>query len=134
MHFRIPSHVRSIVYNYHFQNTYDIEAWFVFFRLYNTQVDLLERERYLNALTYTRLPWLLAHLSKSVDNIESYEIFDLFKHMSQKPVGREIAWDFLRFNYSDLINEYGEDDPRIGNLILDIAQSFENEFMFSEVS
>jgi hypothetical protein len=56
----IPPYVRSIVYNYHFQNTYDVKDWELFFTKYNTQTDLLEQERYLKALTFTRLPWLLA--------------------------------------------------------------------------
>lgn len=122
------------MYNYHFQNTYDIDDWFSVFRLYNNQIDLIERERYLKALTYTRLPWLLAYLVKEVDKIESFDLFDLFKYMSQQPIGREIAWDYLRFNYINLISEYGEDDPRIGDLLINIASSFENEFMFFEVN
>jgi len=56
----IPPYVRSIVYNYHFQNTYNVKDWDFFFIKYNTQNDLLEQERYLKALTFTRLPWLLA--------------------------------------------------------------------------
>ncbi len=57
---RIPPHVRSIIYNQHFQNTYDIRDWEFFFRLYDVQNDILEEELYLKALTFTRLPWLLS--------------------------------------------------------------------------
>ena len=44
-----------------------------------------------------------------------------------------MAWDYLRTNFNDLIEQFGEDDPRLGQLLLDITSSFENEFMFNEV-
>lgn len=53
--------------------------------------------------------------------------------MSAQPIGREIAWDYVRNNFNDIENEYGLDDPRLGHLLIDIASSFENEFMFYEV-
>ena len=52
--------MRSIVYNYHFQNTYDVKDWRLFWKFYEIQDDSLEQERYLKSLTYTRLPWLLS--------------------------------------------------------------------------
>jgi len=129
----IPPYVRSLVYNYHFQNTYDVSDWLLIFRLYKTQNDLVEKERYLKALTFTRLPWLLANLVKEIDNIDELDVFDLFKYLSAQPIGREIAWDYVRNNFNDIENEYGLDDPRLGHLLIDIASSFENEFMFYEL-
>lgn len=57
----------------------------------------------------------------------------MFKYLSAQPIGREIAWDYVRNNFNDIENEYGLDDPRLGHLLIDIASSFENEFMFYEV-
>jgi hypothetical protein len=68
------------------------------------------------------------------ERINSLDIFDLFKYMCAQPLGREITWDYFRNNYYDLLKEYGQDDPRLGDLLINIASSFENEYMFYEVS
>ena len=74
-------------------------------------------------------------LVNSIDTrINSLDVFDLFKYMSEQPLGREIVWDYFRNNYYDIIKQYGEDDPRLGDLLIDITSSFENEFMFYEVN
>jgi len=49
------------------------------------------------------------------------------------PLGRELAWDFLRTNYRKLLAVYGKDDFRLGQLLLDISETFEDEYMFFEV-
>lgn len=75
----------------------------------------------------------MKRLLESIDKINSLDLFDLLKYLSNQPVGREMAWDYLRTNFNDLIEQFGEDDPRLGQLLLDIISSFENEFMFNEV-
>ena len=57
----------------------------------------------------------------------------LLKYISKQPIGREIIWNFFRTSYSDLVSDFGTDDPRLGQLLIDISQSFEDEFMFYEV-
>jgi hypothetical protein len=48
-------------------------------------------------------------------------------------VGRELTWDFFRTNYNDIINDYTQDDARVGQLLLDITKTFETEFLFNEL-
>jgi glutamyl aminopeptidase len=66
--------------------------------------------------------------------VNANDIFDLFKYMSQSPIGRETVWDYIRENYDNLYNKYGADDTRLGDLLINCVTSFENEFMFSEVN
>lgn len=54
-----PPHTREVVYKYHIQNTYKVDDWDLLLRDYVLSNDVLEQSRYLNALTFTRLPWLL---------------------------------------------------------------------------
>ena len=61
----VPIHVRPIVYNYHFQNTYSIRDWDYTFFQYETTSDLQEEERLLQALTFTRLPSQLVRFLES---------------------------------------------------------------------
>lgn len=53
--------------------------------------------------------------------------------MSENPLGREIVWDYIRINFKDISDEYGEDDPRLGRMLLDVVKTFENEFLFYEL-
>jgi hypothetical protein len=49
------------------------------------------------------------------------------------PIGRELAWDYYRINYDSILELYGEKDPRIGLMLIDITKTFENEFLFYEL-
>lgn len=81
------------------------------------------------------MPWLLARLLKEQKEIklEKIDLFDTIRMMSENPIGREIAWDYMRINFDDLIKEFGEDDTRLGQMLIDISRTFENNFMFSEL-
>jgi hypothetical protein len=62
------------------------------------------------------------------------DFFEACKLLAQNPTGREIIWDYFRINYEAIFERYGEEDPRIGQLLIDIVTSFENEFLFYEVN
>ena len=68
-----------------------------------------------------------------MNRVNPDDIFDLLKYISQSPIGRETVWDYIRENYDDLYDKYGEDDTRLGDLLISCVSSFENEFMFAEV-
>lgn len=131
----MPPYVRAIVYNYHIQNTYNVNEWDLILREYENIEDFAERRRLLEALTFTRLPWLLAKLleEQKAAKLEKIDLFDTIRMMSMQPVGREICWDYYRINFRELINEFGENDARLGQMLLDITKTFENEFLFYEV-
>jgi hypothetical protein len=59
--------------------------------------------------------------------------FELNALLSKSPVGREIAWDNYRLQFTNIIEQYTKDDPRVGQLLIDIADTFENEFLFYEL-
>jgi hypothetical protein len=56
----VAAYAREIVYNYHIQNTYDVDDWDQILFDYDNIADSSESRKLLEALTYTRLPWLLA--------------------------------------------------------------------------
>lgn len=61
------------------------------------------------------------------------DFFDIAFDMAPRPLGRELVWDLYRDRYLDLIEDYSEDDPRLGWLMLELSQSFETEFLFYEL-
>ena len=65
--------------------------------------------------------------------LRQFDFFDVIRQLSYNPLGREIAWDYVRINKDKLIDKYSYEDIRIGQMILDITDTFENEFLYGEV-
>lgn len=55
----VPAYARQVVYDYHIQNTYNLDDWELIFRDYEFVLDENEHRKLLTSLTFTRLPWLL---------------------------------------------------------------------------
>ena len=55
----VPAYARQVVYDYHIQNTYNLDDWELVFRGYELILDENEHRKLLTSLTFTRLPWLL---------------------------------------------------------------------------
>ena len=65
--------------------------------------------------------------------LRQYDFFEVVRKMSRNPLGREIVWDYIRLNKEAIIDKYSLEDPRIGQMILDISETFENDFLYGEV-
>ncbi|RMZ99456.1 glutamyl aminopeptidase, partial [Brachionus plicatilis] len=127
-----PSYVKKLVFNYHLQNTYFAEDWNLVYSEYSKIDDLSEREKLLEALTYTRLPWFLEiYLQRLEDDLINF--FDKIKFLSKNCLGREYAWNYIRANYDNLLEEFGLDDPRLGQMVIDVSSTFETESLNYEL-
>ena len=71
--------------------------------------------------------------AKLGSGIKSADFFDGMRLLSINPLGREFTWDYYRENFNSLLDTYTEYDPRLGQLLLDISRSFENEFLFYQL-
>ncbi len=60
------------------------------------------------------------------------DFFDMVKYLSQNEIGREVIWDYIRLNYDSILIDYGE-DYRLGQMLIDITNTFETEFYYYEV-
>jgi len=67
------------------------------------------------------------------DELKLVDFFDALKYLARNTVGREIAWDYYRQNYQQLDGIFGFENQAIGQLLIDISSTFENEFLFFEV-
>ena len=61
------------------------------------------------------------------------DFFKVASVLKYNPLGREILWDEFRKEYENLVVQYGEDDPRLGWILVEITESFETEFLFQEL-
>lgn len=127
----LEPHIRPIVYNYHFQNSYGFRDWELALGQYKRLTDVQEQHLFLEALTYTRLPSLLYRLLNS--EVKLIDFFDTIKYYSQNTIGREIVWLTYRRDFIKLLGQYGLEDPDLGQALLDITKTFDSEFLFNEL-
>lgn len=55
----LAPNLRGLVLKYHLQNTYEYKDWFTVTDLYSLTVDPQERAHVLNAISNTRLLWII---------------------------------------------------------------------------
>lgn len=106
----IPATIRGNVYKYQVQNSYTYTHFFDMAVLYDQTLDPQEKSIALNALSFTRLIWLLDFLCydlmQPMSTIRPQDFFTLTIAMSRNPSGRHIAWYFLRHRWYDIIAKY----------------------------
>jgi hypothetical protein len=72
--------------------------------------------------------------AKKTGDLFLVDFFDAIKLLSKNPLGREITWDFIRANFESLVEEFGIEEPRLGQMVIDVCSTFENDFMLNEVN
>ena len=110
-----------MVYNYHMQNTYNSAEWRYIIGHYDQIQDIQDRELLVDAITYSRLPWILLRFNKNeyllysktyikvliisrfLDEMTSEKksfsklnYFDTLSMLARNPLGREITWNYYR--------------------------------------
>lgn len=97
--------------------------------------DIQEREMLLEAISFSRLPSLLNKFLTTVskDQFKREDFFDVVRFLGKNPIGREIAWDFYRAEFTEINTIFGYENINIGKMLLYISSTFSDEYMFFEV-
>lgn len=72
--------------------------------------------------------------SEKTGGLKDIDLLLAVHFFSENPLGRELMWNFYRSNFDELVTKFGLDSPALGILLLEITKTFEDEFMFFEVS
>ena len=62
------------------------------------------------------------------------DIFERIGHVSKNIYGRYLTWTYYRTNYETLVNEFGLDEPRLGQALIDITYTFESDEMLFQLT
>ncbi|CAF3728050.1 unnamed protein product [Rotaria socialis] len=133
----IVAHARDVVYQTNFQNSYNDSEWITIEASFYMTVDVQERFRLLKGLLQSRQPWhLYQFLYEDADynsdlNVDLLEVLIL---LAKNPVGRELAWYYYRNNWSKLQETYERTNQRLGQLLIEITATFEDEFHSIELN
>ncbi|CAF3461054.1 unnamed protein product [Rotaria sp. Silwood1] len=127
----LAAHTREVVYQTHFQNTYNDTEWTVVSSDFHYSIDAQERYRLLKALTQSRQPWhLYQFLYRDAENNQDRDVdlLSVLTLLAKNPIGRELVWYYYRENWAKLQANYGRTNQRLGQLLIDITATFEDEF------
>ena len=130
----IPPELRSIVYRNYIINGGEME-YHQILEQYKAEVDPNEKSKLMYALAYSKqIPLLQNTLELSLSPIiKAQDAVFLIREVARNvPFGTEVAWDFFRTHYSQLVSKCGQ--GQVSNrLIIGVASMFNNAFHKAEV-
>ncbi|XP_018579251.1 aminopeptidase N isoform X2 [Anoplophora glabripennis] len=131
----VEPNLRGVVYCTAVREGTEIEWDFAYQRYLETQTPS-EKNMLLDALGCTKLSWLLSRYVKKLLDDPSIRIQDadrVFESVAKNRVGTQIAFDFLRKNWNELLNHYGDGFNILAKMIKALAPHMNTEFQLSEL-
>ncbi|XP_053204112.1 endoplasmic reticulum aminopeptidase 1-like [Panonychus citri] len=115
----------------------DIKEWEFVWTKYTKERVPSEKRLLLEAMAHTTNPWLLSQfLNYSLDRnkIKPQDTANVISHVARNPVGRHLAWHFVRSNWDSLLNLFGTGSFSIDAIISETGWHFSTQFDYDEVS
>ncbi|XP_065178411.1 glutamyl aminopeptidase-like [Sycon ciliatum] len=113
----------------------DEKVWNFFWGVYQNATVAVEKRKCLYALSQTKVNWLLhRYLVWALDEnkIRSQDSTSVIRYVASNSAGQLMAWDFVRANWNDLLERYGEGSFSFSRLILSTT-AFSTPFYLQEV-
>ncbi|KAF5308640.1 hypothetical protein FQR65_LT06101 [Abscondita terminalis] len=137
-HFQIPQDLRRTVYYYGISNSKSDE-WFKLLEVFKKEIDATEKLNILHGLSATKESWLLHHLIQLAkiegqdQIIRGQDYFTMLQYISSNPIGAPIVWNYVRENWTYLVNRFTINDRYLGRLIPAITKSFTTNIQLQEM-
>lgn len=133
----VSQNIRSSIYKYHIQNSYDYLDWVKLQQVYRASSDPQEQSLVLQALGASRSTWILSsyldELLKSNSFIKAQDFFSVIIYISRNPSGRGVAWYYFRHNWDKIVAKFGLNNRSFGNSIKSITSTFETQFLYDDM-
>jgi glutamyl aminopeptidase len=132
---KIPANLREVVYNTGIQLGGRREWNFCWDKYSNSSVPS-EKKLLLGALGATRNAWLLSqYLNYSLDKtkIKTQDTVHVINVVSRNPLGKEMVWKFVRQNWNQIINLFGQGSFSMDSIITETTWHFMTRFEYNEV-
>ncbi|XP_030759010.1 aminopeptidase N-like isoform X1 [Sitophilus oryzae] len=131
----IVPNLRSIIYCTAIREGSELE-WNFAYEKYLESTSPSEKNVLLDALGCTKLKWLLSrYLDKLIDgySIRIQDADRVFESVANNKEGMLIAFDFIRKNWNELLNHYGDGFNILGKMINSLASHMTTEFQLDEL-
>ncbi|XP_006885438.1 PREDICTED: endoplasmic reticulum aminopeptidase 1 [Elephantulus edwardii] len=129
----LPNDVTLAVFAVGAQNT---EGWEFLYNKYQTSLSSTEKYQIEFALCTSqnkeKLQWLLETSFKG-DVIKTQEFPSILHLIGRNPVGYPLAWQFLRENWSKLVQKFELGSPSIAGMVMGTTNQFSTRTRLEEV-
>lgn len=132
----ISPNVRTYVYKYGMQEDGSEADWNFMWNKYTTETVPQEQVKLLYGLANTKHIWLLNRYfeyAKDSSKVKSQDFFTVISYIASTPIGRNLAWDWVRMNWEYLVNRFSLGSRSLGRLTPTIVQYFNTQFKLQEV-
>ena len=132
---KIPANIRDIVYHAGVQFGEDTEWTFCFKKYLNTTLAS-EKRLLLGALGSPRNQYLLSqYLNASLNRelIRTQDTYYVIMNVARNPIGRELAWKFIRTHWNFIFSLFGQGSFAIDTIISETTWHFFTQFEYDEV-
>ncbi|XP_037945830.1 glutamyl aminopeptidase-like [Teleopsis dalmanni] len=129
--------LREIVYYYGMQQIGKQEHWDKMLEIYLKEQDASEKIKLMYGLSAVRIPWLLysfIELAEQEKYVRRQDYFTCLQNIATNPIGTPIVWEFVRENWSKLVDRFGLNERYLGRMIPSITQTFDTETKLEEMS
>ena len=126
----VDVNLRSTVYCNAIRNG-GIDEWDFAYQKYKTSNVATEKAVLLLALSCSRDVWVLSRYltyTLTTTEIRKQDAVNTIVYISRNPIGRSLAWDFVRSKWDFIFNEYGGGAFSFSRLIIGITSSFNTNF------
>ncbi|XP_048581683.1 glutamyl aminopeptidase-like [Nematostella vectensis] len=122
--------LRSIVYRYGIAAT-GPDEWDWMFARYQASMDASEKISLLEALGHSKQTWILNKLLASSLNssiVRTQDTISVILSVAGNPVGKYLAWNFVRANWENLLKEFGTSTFRMTSLVNGVTSGMNTDF------
>ncbi|XP_033725116.1 aminopeptidase N-like isoform X1 [Pecten maximus] len=114
-----------------------VEEWDFAYRMFKASNVAGEQGRLMAALACSKETWILSRYlvySITPDKIRKQDATSVIVYISNNPIGRALAWDFVRGHWDFLMNEYGGGSFSFSRLLSGLSSKFNTDFEIAQLN
>ncbi|KAF6205135.1 hypothetical protein GE061_019302 [Apolygus lucorum] len=119
------------------ENGYTDQEWLKLWKLFQDEKKQLEKRKLLAVMASigndTQLTSILYSIKSDEESIDDHGFFTVLYEMATTRIGCRRVWDFLRSNWTYLIERFSPTDSRLFLLFPHVAQLFDQESQAEEL-
>ncbi|XP_075714262.1 aminopeptidase N-like [Rhinoderma darwinii] len=113
------------------------EEWNFAWEMFKNTTNAQEADKLRAGLTCSKDPWILNRLlefSFDPTKIRRQDTVSTITNIANNVIGQSLAWDFIRANWVQIRNQFGDSSFSFGNLITGISRRFSTAFELQQLN
>ena len=114
----------------------DETTWNTMLQRYMEETNAQEKTKLLKGLAWINQPWMIRQfirLAKNETIVRSQDYLLCLRYIAQNPIGLPIVWEFLRDEWSYLVDRFSLNDRYLGRMPKYISYTFSSQIRLDEL-